>query len=228
MNVFPSGLDCRCRTFFVQRLRRSICCKLLLLFRLTFLGLLAFVSGRLLVHLYGPVLRPGLLNGNFVPSLPLLVCLFFSALWNSLLLRTRLREKLWGAAVGLGTILKHRVRIDLLRLNCTFPMNGFPSGLDGRCRTFFVQRLRRSIFCKLLLLFLLTFLGLLAFVSGRLLVHLYGPVLRPGFLNGNVVPFLPLLVCLFGSALWNSLLLRTRMPQSLWGAAVGLGTILKR
>merc|ERR1711957_583884 len=138
-----------------------------------------------------------------------------------------MRESLWDAAAGLVTFLKHRVRIDLLRLNCTFPINVFPSGLDGRCRTFFVQRLRRSFICKLLLLFLLKCLGLLAFVPARLLVHCYGPVLRLGLLHGNVFPFLLLLVCLFRFALWNSLLLHTRMRESLWDAAAGLVTFLK-
>merc|ERR1712194_580608 len=211
--------------FFVRRLRQSFFCKPLLLFLLRFLSLLGFVPARLLVHYDGCVLRFGRLHGKVFPSLFLLSCLFCSAFWNSLLFPTRMRESLWDAAAGLETIINHNLRLDLICIKCTF-LTRYPSGLDGCCRTFFVRGLRPNIFCKLLLLFLLRFLGLLGFVPARLLVHYYGPVLRFGLLHRIVFPFLPLISCLFFSATWNSLLLSTRMRGSLSAPVVGLETII--
>merc|ERR1712194_167001 len=127
----PRGLDGCCRTFFVQRPCLSIFCKLLVLILLGLLALLGFVSARLLVHAYSRLLRLGLLHGYVFPFLLLLVCLFCSGLWNSFLLRTCMRRSLWDAPVGIDTVLKHRLSMGLIRLNCTFLRRGIPRGLDG-------------------------------------------------------------------------------------------------
>merc|ERR1712194_823665 len=75
------------------------------------------------------------------------------------------------------------------------------------------------------LLFLLKYPNLLGFVPARLLVHYDSPILPFGRLLGKVFPSLFLLTCLFRSS-WNSLLLPTRMHESLWDAAVGFEAII--